>query len=151
MLAMSDSPVPANDAEPAAFDLDQLDPEILALLDFAPVPRAREVEGAWTAERQREFIARLAVHGSATKACEEMGKNRTGVTKLYRSPLGASFREAWHAAVDLARRRRAEAEGAQPVSPGTRPRRSTIGGRLPPLPGPLPYALPPGKRGSPGR
>ena len=106
--------------QPTATNDDQIvDPEILALLDFEPVPRAREAENAWTPELQREFIARLAVHGSATKACEEMGKNRTGVTKLYRSPQGASFRDAWHAAVDLAKQRRATT--AQFVSPGTRP------------------------------
>ena len=97
----------------------QDNPEILALLDFEPVPRAREVENAWTPELQREFISRLAVHGSATKACEEMGKNRTGVTKLYRSPQGASFREAWHAAVELAKMRRANATAF--VAPGAMP------------------------------
>ena len=95
------------------------DPDILALLDFEPVPRARDVENAWTPDLQREFISRLAVHGSATKACEEMGKNRTGVTKLYRSPQGESFREAWHAAVELAKSRREAATAF--VAPGAMP------------------------------
>ena len=40
------------------------------------MPRKREVEGGWTPELQREFIARLAVHGSPGRACEEMGKDR---------------------------------------------------------------------------
>ena len=97
------------------------DPEILALLDFEPVPRQREVEGGWTPELQREFIARLAVNGSARRTCDEMGKNQTGVMKLYRSPLGASFREAWDDAVALARRRTAERAEAQFVIPGTTP------------------------------
>src|SRR4051794_20562194 len=83
------------------------DPEIAALLDFEPVPRDPSQKGAWTAELQREFIARLAVHGSITKACGEMGKDRSGVTKLYNSAEGASFRAAWHAAIDLAKRRKA--------------------------------------------
>ncbi|HKP34959.1 MAG TPA: hypothetical protein VJT70_09310, partial [Sphingomicrobium sp.] len=97
--ASEDYPDPAND------------PEIAALLDFEPVPRQIEVKGGWTPELQRAFIARLAVHGSATKACDELGKHRTGVNKLYRSPHGASFRKAWHGAVALAKRRKAERAG----------------------------------------
>jgi len=99
----------------------QDDPEIEALLDFEPVPRKRDVEGGWTPENQRQFIRRLAAHGSATRACDEMAKNQTGIMKLYRSPLGASFRAAWDGAVALAKRRRAEAERGQPVAPGTMP------------------------------
>lgn len=109
---MSDSP---EDEE------QQPDPEILALLGFEPVPRKVEVEGCWTPELQREFIARLAVHGSANKACEEMGKNRTGMNKLYNNPQGASFRDAWDGAIALAKRRKAEAAAADFVRPGTRP------------------------------
>jgi hypothetical protein len=101
---------------------DSNDPEIEALLDFEPVPRKREVEGAWTPALQREFIARLAVTGSPGRAAEEMGKDETGVRKLYRTPEGASFREAWDAAVDLARRRKAEGGPAErAVAPGSRP------------------------------
>ena len=33
------------------------DPEIEALLQFEPVPRKREVDGAWTPELQRDFAA----------------------------------------------------------------------------------------------
>ena len=90
------------------FDELAADHETAALLGFEPVIRKVQVEGGWTAELQREFIARLAAHGSAAKACDEMGKTRTGVSKLYRSPSAASFRAAWHAAVELATRRRAE-------------------------------------------
>jgi hypothetical protein len=98
------------------------DPEILALLDFEPVPRKRVVEGAWTPELQKEFIARLAVTGSPGRACDEMGKNDTGIMKLYRNPEGAGFKAAWDAAIDLAKRRRAEARAVPvPVAPGTRP------------------------------
>jgi hypothetical protein len=95
--------------------------EIEALLGFEPVPRKRDVEGGWTAELQREFITRLAAHGSATKACDEMGKDQTGVMKLYRSPLGASFRAAWDGAVALAKQRRALLSSTAMVSPGARP------------------------------
>ncbi len=98
------------------------DPEIAALLDFEPVPRQRQMENGWTPELQRLFVARLAVHGSATKASDEMGKNQTGVMKLYRSPLGKSFRAAWDGAVALAKRRRAERDAElEPVSPGLMP------------------------------
>ena len=113
---MSDS----NDARGA--NDDPLDPEIEALLDFEPVPRQRVVEGAWTPELQREFIARLAVTGSPGRASEEMGKTDTGVRKLYRSPEGASFRAAWDGAVELAKRRKTEgALTEEAVIPGTRP------------------------------
>jgi hypothetical protein len=106
---MNDSPYPTTD------------PEILALLDFEPVPRKRIVEGSWTPELQREFIARLAVTGSIGRAAEEMGKTETGVRKLYRSPEGASFRAAWHAAIALAKRRKEKGAAREPVIPGSRP------------------------------
>lgn len=100
----------------------ETDPEILALLNFEPVPRQIAVKGGWTAEQQRAFIVRLAGHGSPTRACEELGKNRSGINKLYRSPLGESFRAAWDGAVALAKRREAEQGPALNfVSPGTRP------------------------------
>ncbi len=114
---MTDSP----DRMPTYAEL-AADPETAALLGFEPVVRKVKVEGGWTGELQRELIARLAVHGSASKACDEMGKNRTGVSKLYRSPSAASFRAAWDAAVELATRRRAEqAPRAEYVSSNTKP------------------------------
>ena len=75
-------------SEPSALTHDA---EILALIDFDPVPRKREVDGAWTPELQREFIVRLAITGSPGRAAEEMGKTDTGVRKLYRTPEGVSF------------------------------------------------------------
>jgi hypothetical protein len=99
----------------------QHDPEIIALLEFEPVPRKRIVEGGWTPELQREFIARLAEHGSPGRACEDMGKNLTGMTKLYRSPLAASFRAAWHGAIALAKQRQAQRTRLDYVAPGTMP------------------------------
>jgi hypothetical protein len=98
------------------------DAEIVALLDFVPVPRAVAVVNGWTPEKQREFIARMAVHGSANKACGEMGKHRNGVNKLFDHPQGASFRAAWKSAVALAKRRMAEGSpAAEFVSPGEMP------------------------------
>ena len=100
---------------------DSSDPEIAALLDFDPVPRMRDAGGGWRAGLEREFCARLGLAGSATKACDEMGKNQTGIMKLYRSPLAASFRAAWDGAVALAKQRQAERVVRDYVSPGTKP------------------------------
>lgn len=84
------------------------DPEILALLEFEPVPRRNRKEGGWNAEMQRLFIARLAVHGSPGKAAREVGMYRSGVDKVFHSKGAESFQAAWAAAVALADRRRAE-------------------------------------------
>ena len=117
--AFQESSRPPGALEPAPPTLEELaaDPEIAALLHFEAVPRKIAVEGGWSLEAQREFIARLAVHGSPGKACSEMGKDRGGARNLYNSPEGASFRAAWHAAVELAARRKAGGIAAQPGLP----------------------------------
>ena len=92
------------------------DPEILALLDFEPVPRKTKKEDGWTADLQRLFIARLAVHGSPGKACNELGKYRSGIDKVFRSKDAEGFRDAWEAAVELAERRRVEEVAAGQAS-----------------------------------
>lgn len=94
------------------------DPEIAALLDFEPVPRKTGTKDAWTPDLQRQFIALLAITGSPGKACAVLGKDRTGIRKIFDSPLGASFREAWEGAVALATRRGPVLEF---VKPGTTP------------------------------
>src|SRR5436309_5068073 len=94
------------------------DPEIAALLNFDPVPRKIDVPGGWGPEKQREFIARLATHGSKNKACTEMCMQATGMTKVQNSPGAQSFREACSAAVELSMRRRAEKDAADYVNPG---------------------------------
>jgi hypothetical protein len=114
---MSDSHQPANDAGPAAALTD--DPEILALLDFAPVPRAQRVRGEWTAALQRELVARIAGHGSLQQACDDMNKCRSGVNKLRKHKLGAGFSAAIDGAIALARRRLAEADAlVERMEPG---------------------------------
>ena len=55
------------------------DPEIAALLDFAPVPRQFTKVNGWSPALQRMFIAWLAWYGSPTRACDEIGKARSGV------------------------------------------------------------------------
>jgi hypothetical protein len=130
---MSDSLEPANDAEWTSAVTPSPSPqpspegeggdeEIQALLQFEPAPRKRVVDGAWTPELQREFIARLAVTGSIGRSAEEMGKTDSGVRKLYRSPGGAGFRAAWHSAVELAKRRKGAATVTDEAAvPGSRP------------------------------
>ena len=118
--AAPDSGTPDTPARPTFEEL-VADPEIAALLDFEPVPRKRIVEGGWTPELQRKFIARLAVTGSAGRVCDEMGKDHTGMMKVYRSPLAASFRAAWDGAVAIAKRRQAETAEVEFVTPGTKP------------------------------
>jgi len=113
-------PLPQVESEQTVADL-TADPEIAALLHFEPVPRKIAVAGGWTPDKQREFIARLAVRGSPNGACDEMGMHRTGVTKLYKSPFGASFRESWHGAVALATSRQAQRAPRVPISGSTVP------------------------------
>jgi hypothetical protein len=103
---------------PAAPESGTSDPEILALLDFEPVPRKRSVDGGWTPELQRELIVRLARNGSPGLACEEMGKDPGGLMKVYRSPQAESFRAAWEGAVELARARQGAAARHVFVDPG---------------------------------
>lgn len=97
----------SNDDDIPTFEELLRDPEIAALLDFEPVPRRNKKEGGWSPQMQRLFIARLAVHGSPGKACDQVGMYRSGVDKVAKSKGSESFREAWDKAVELADRRRA--------------------------------------------
>ena len=70
-MTASKGPVaPESGSEPEIPTFEELaaDPEIAALLDFEPVPRKRQVEGGWTPDLQREFIARLATVPPVTPA-----------------------------------------------------------------------------------
>src|SRR3982751_3493001 len=82
------------------------DPEIALLLEFEPVPRSHAKANGWTADMQRMFIAWLAYYGSPSNACDELGKARSGIDKVYKTPGGEEFRAAWEAAVALAEKRR---------------------------------------------
>ncbi|MFL6764191.1 MAG: hypothetical protein ACJ8FO_03235 [Sphingomicrobium sp.] len=110
------------------------DPEILSLLEFEPVVRKNRVAGAWTHELQREFIARLAVSGSVGVAAGEMGKDRTGAQKLFRTGT-ESFCASWRAAVELAERRKALE--ARPAPGRGRPPSLDSRRKHSPHPGPL--------------
>ena len=84
----------------------EADPEIAALLDFEPVPRKIVKADGWTPAMQRMFIAWLAWYGSPTKACDELGKARSGIDKLYKAADADDFRASWDGAVALNERRR---------------------------------------------
>ena len=101
---MSSNPAP----EPAVPTFEELaaDPEIAPLLEFEPVPRQLVKADGWTPALQRMFIAWLAWYGSPTKACDELGKARSGIDKVYKGADAAEFRAAWDEAVALFERRR---------------------------------------------
>jgi hypothetical protein len=102
-------------------------------LDFQPVPRRVNRPDGWTAERQREFIRRLAVHGSPQQACLEMGKNVTGIEAVYKVPTAHSFRAAWDHAVSIGLE--AQGRGGGPLHLGPVPgihRRGQTGKPPPP-------------------
>ena len=76
------------------------------LPDFTPVPRLRARRGAvWTAQKQRDFIAALADTGSVQAAVQSVGMGFSAAYRLRRHPEGASFRDAWDAALALGIRR----------------------------------------------
>jgi hypothetical protein len=81
------------------------DPEIAPLLNFDPVVRKIRRPDGWTAELQRELIARLAATGTIQAAVWQMGKHATGAEALYKTPSADSFRASWDAAVIIGRRR----------------------------------------------
>lgn len=77
------------------------DPEIAALLDFEPVHRRTRRHDGWSPERQRDFIAALAICGDVGRAADSVGRTYAGAWKLKTSGGAESFHAAWHAAIDL--------------------------------------------------
>ena len=82
------------------------DPEIAASLEFEPVPRKNERVDGWIAEKQRAFIAALAVTGSPLHAARELGMKPAGVEKLRKDEGGESFAAAWDRALEIHRAQR---------------------------------------------
>lgn len=68
---------------------------------FLPVPRQYQRHDGWTDERQRNFIAALADTGSVKAAAHRVNMTPEGAYLLRRHPEGASFRQAWEAALAL--------------------------------------------------
>lgn len=77
--------------------------ELGTLLDFEPVPRKKKRVDGWNAERQRAFVAALAVTGSHRRAAAVVGKAQFGVDQLFKSEGSESFRAACDAAMVIAR------------------------------------------------
>ncbi|MEO5808619.1 MAG: hypothetical protein ABIR51_00820 [Sphingomicrobium sp.] len=78
--------------------------DLADLLAFTPVPRRAHVNG-WDEERQRAFIAALAVTGSPRRAARAIGKHAFGAQQLRRARGGSGFSAAWDAAIELSRER----------------------------------------------
>lgn len=79
-----------------------LPPRLLALLDdmpleqlaFTPVPVRGRSDG-WTVERQRGFIARLALGGCVSVAARGVGMTRRSAYRLRERPGADSFAASW--------------------------------------------------------
>lgn len=88
------------------------DPEIAALLEFAPVVQKMPRADGWTAERQRTFIAVLAETGNQEKAAHAVGMSARGAYSLRKYVDGAGFAAAWKDAIALHKKRLARKETA---------------------------------------
>ena len=71
-----------------------LDAEEWADLAFVPVPVKPRHDG-WTRERQRGFIARLALTGNVSVAAKSVGKSRKSAYDLVARPGAESFAASW--------------------------------------------------------
>jgi hypothetical protein len=81
------------------------DPEVEALLGFAPVVRKCVRHDGWLPERQREFIVALTVLGHAGQAAIAVGGTMSGAYKLRSADGGEGFAASWDAALALHHRR----------------------------------------------
>lgn len=73
--------------------------------DFAAVPRASTRHDGWTEDRQRRFVALLALTGSVEQAVRGVGKSGASAYRLRKRPDAAGFAAAWDDALDYARDR----------------------------------------------
>ena len=67
---------------------------------FDPVPRLRRRRGGWSEERQRGFIAALALCGSVASAARSVGMTARGAYRLLDADGADSFAAAWDEAVE---------------------------------------------------
>jgi len=85
-------------------DLDALaggDPDIRALLDFAPVPRKTKRSDGWPPVIQRAFIAALARMGNYNRAAQAVGRSGGGAESLRKALDAEEFGEAWQKAMAI--------------------------------------------------
>src|SRR5881409_568980 len=73
----------------------------LPAIDFTPAP-TRKRHAGWTAEKQRKFIDRLALTGSAGQASAAAGVASSSAYRLRNKAGADSFAAAWDAALKLA-------------------------------------------------
>jgi len=83
----------------ALFDADEW-----AALAFDPVPVKARHDG-WTPERQRGFIARLALSGCICASARAVGKTKKAAYLLRDRPDAASFAKAYYLALDWGKSR----------------------------------------------
>lgn len=69
------------------------------LLDFQPVPRRCARRDGWTGERQRDFVALLAVTGCRNRAAHGVGLTARGAYQLRRDAGAEGFIRAWDGAL----------------------------------------------------
>ena len=74
-------------------------------VDFTPVPRRRNRRSGWTEERQRAFIAALALSGSVRAAARHVGLSPRTAYRLLDMDGADSFAAAWDRAADIGRAR----------------------------------------------
>lgn len=84
---MTDSPQARPDLDPLSFD---------------PVLTGSTRHDGWTPERQRRFIAVLAVTGVVTAAARAVGKSATSAYKLRDRPGAEQLARAWDTALLMA-------------------------------------------------
>ena len=89
---MTDSPPPA--ADPQAHPL-----------AFTPVATASRRHDGWTPDRQRKFMAALAVSGGVGGAAKSVGMSPTSAYNLRKRQGAESFAAAWDAALEQGRER----------------------------------------------
>lgn len=81
------------------------DPEVAALLGFAPVERGFRRRDGWHPEVQRGFIAALVRLGNSRLAAHAVGRTESGAYKVRYAAGAESFAAAWDSAIELFRRR----------------------------------------------
>jgi hypothetical protein len=69
-------------------------------IDFTPVPRLRRRRDGWSEQRQRVFIAALALCGTVSAAARAVGSTARSAYRLLDAPGADSFAAAWDAAID---------------------------------------------------
>jgi hypothetical protein len=56
----------------------------------------------WTAEKQRQFLIQLAIHGSVSQACERVAMSRQSAYALRRRESNSMFAIGWDVAIAMA-------------------------------------------------